>query len=42
MDDEHSAHQEEVNIAVSPSQNDKDAVLEVIPSTSTKHQVRSS
>ena len=42
MDDEQSAHQEEVNIAVSPLQSDKDAVLEVIPSTSTKNQVRSS
>ena len=42
MDDEHSPHQEEVNTAVSPPQGDKDAVLEEIPSTSTKHQVRSS
>ena len=28
MDDEHSAHKEQVNIA---QQSDKDAVLEVIP-----------
>ena len=38
MDDEHSAHKEQVNIA---QQSDKDAVLEVIPSTSAKNQVRS-
>ena len=37
MDDEHSAHKEQVNIA---QQSDKDAVLEVIPSTSAKNQVR--
>ena len=38
MDDEHSAHKEQVNIA---QQSDKDAVVEVIPSTSAKNQVRS-
>ena len=37
MDDKHSAHKEQVNIA---QQTDKDAVLEVIPSTSAKNQVR--
>ena len=36
MDDEHSAHKEQVNIA---QQSDKD--VEVIPSTSAKNQVRS-
>ncbi|CAH3186227.1 unnamed protein product, partial [Porites lobata] len=35
MDDKHSAHKEQVNIA---QQTDKDAVLEVIPSTSAKNQ----
>ena len=38
MDDEHSAHKEQVNIA---QQIDKDAVIEVIPSTSATNQVRS-
>ena len=38
MDDEHSAHNEQVNIA---QQSDKDAVLEVIPSTSAANHVRS-
>ena len=38
MDDEHSPHNEQVNIA---QQSDKDAVLEVIPSTSAENQVRS-
>ena len=38
MDDEHSAHKKQVNIA---QQSDKDAVLEVIPSTSATNQVRS-
>ena len=38
MDDEHSAHKKQVNIA---QQSDKDAVVEVIPSTSAKNQVRS-
>ena len=38
MDDERSAHNEQVNIA---QQSDKDAVVEVIPSTSAKNQVRS-
>ena len=38
MDDEHSPHNEQVNIA---QQSDKDAVLEVIPSTSATNQVRS-
>ncbi|CAH3187521.1 unnamed protein product, partial [Porites lobata] len=37
-DDEHSAHKEQVNIA---QQSDKDAVLEVIPSTSAANHVRS-
>ena len=39
-EDEHSAHQEQVDMAVSPPQNNKDAVLEVIPSTSTEVDVR--
>ena len=38
MDDKHSAHKEQVNMH---SKTDKDAVLEVIPSTSAKNQVRS-
>ena len=38
MDDEHSARKEQVNIA---QQSDKDAVVEVILSTSAKNQVRS-
>ena len=38
MDDEHSAHKEQVSIS---QQSDKDAVVEVIPSTSAKNQVRS-
>ena len=39
-EDEHSAHQEQVDMVVSPPQNNKDAVLEVIPSTSTEVDVR--
>ncbi|XP_073254702.1 uncharacterized protein [Porites lutea] len=35
-EDEQSAHLDQVNFAVSPPQNKKDAVLEVIPSTSTE------
>ena len=38
MDDEHSAHKGKMNIT---QQSDKDAVLEVIPSTSATNQVRS-
>ena len=38
MDDEHSAQKEQVNIA---QQSDKDAVIEVIPSTSSTNHVRS-
>ena len=39
-EDEQSAHLDQVDIAVSPPQNNKDAVLEVIPSTSTEVGVR--
>ncbi|XP_073255278.1 tyrosine-protein kinase receptor Tie-1-like [Porites lutea] len=35
-EDEHSAHQDQEDIAVSSPQNNKDAILEVIPSTSTE------
>ncbi|XP_073256036.1 platelet-derived growth factor receptor alpha-like [Porites lutea] len=35
-EDEHSMHQDQEDIAVSPQQSNKDAVLEVIPSTSTE------
>ena len=38
MDDEHSAHKEQLNIA---QQSDEDAVLEVISSTFATNQVRS-
>ncbi|CAH3196431.1 unnamed protein product [Porites evermanni] len=39
-EDQHSIHQDQEDIAVSPQQSNKDAVLEVIPSTSTKVDVR--
>ncbi|CAH3170382.1 unnamed protein product, partial [Porites evermanni] len=35
-EDQHSIHQDQEDIAVSPQQSNKDAVLEVIPSTSTE------
>ena len=39
-EDQHSIHQDQEDIAVSPQQSNKDAVLEVIPSTSTEVDVR--
>ena len=39
-EDQHSIHQDHEDIAVSPQQSNKDAVLEVIPSTSTEVDVR--
>ena len=40
MDDEHSVNQKQVNITAYPPEINKDAVLEVIPSTSTEKHVR--
>ena len=39
-EDQHSIHQDQEDIAVSPQQSNKDAVLEVIRSTSTEVDVR--
>ena len=39
-EDQQSIHQDQEDIAVSPQQSNKDAVLEVIPSTSTEVDVR--
>ena len=39
-EDQHSIPQDLEDIAVSPQQSNKDAVLEVIPSTSTEIDIR--